>query len=71
MAHRRWARRILVLFVTVSALFLAPARGQEKPKSSGGRTRTYYVAADEVNWNYAPAGRDEAMGMPFDDIWLC
>jgi manganese oxidase len=26
------------------------------------------VAADEVEWNYAPAGRDEAMGMPFDAI---
>jgi len=68
MAHRSWARCILALLVTVSALFLAPTRGQEKPKSSGGRTRTYYVAADEVNWNYAPTGRDEAMGMPFDDI---
>ncbi len=33
-----------------------------------GQTRTYYVAADEVNWDYAPSGRDEAMGMPFDAI---
>jgi FtsP/CotA-like multicopper oxidase with cupredoxin domain len=33
-----------------------------------GKTRTYYVAADEVNWDYAPSGRDEAMGMDFDDI---
>ena len=31
-----------------------------------GKTRTYYVAADEVQWDYAPSGRDEAMGMPFD-----
>jgi len=33
-----------------------------------GKTRTYYVAADEVQWDYAPSGRDEAMGMDFDDI---
>lgn len=33
-----------------------------------GKIRTYYVAADEVNWDYAPSGRDEAMGMPFDSI---
>ena len=33
-----------------------------------GKTRTYYVAADEVQWNYAPSGRDEAMGMDFDPI---
>jgi manganese oxidase len=31
-------------------------------------TRTYYVAADEVNWDYAPSGRDEAMGCDFDDL---
>lgn len=33
-----------------------------------GKTRTYYVAADEVNWDYAPSGRDEAMGVEFDAI---
>ena len=33
-----------------------------------GKTRTYYVAADELNWDYAPSGRDEAMGMDFDEI---
>ena len=26
---------------------------------------TYYVAADEVDWNYAPLGTDKMMGMPF------
>jgi len=38
------------------------------PPPHAGKTRTYYVAADEVQWDYAPSGRDEAMGMPFDDI---
>jgi FtsP/CotA-like multicopper oxidase with cupredoxin domain len=35
---------------------------------AAGKIRTYFVAADEVNWDYAPSGRDEAMGMDFDDI---
>src|SRR5215510_11428059 len=26
---------------------------------------TYYVAADEVDWNFAPTGTDKMMGMPF------
>ena len=26
---------------------------------------TYYVAADEVEWNYTPLGLDKMMGMPF------
>ena len=52
-------------------LILACARAgaaQGAGAKSTGKTRTYYIAADEVEWNYAPAGRDEAMGMPFDDI---
>lgn len=33
-----------------------------------GRTRTYYVGADEVPWNYAPRGRNEITGKAFDDV---
>jgi len=54
----------------VGAILCAqPARaksGAAAPKP--GTTRTYYVVADEVEWNYAPSGRDDAMGMDFDDI---
>jgi FtsP/CotA-like multicopper oxidase with cupredoxin domain len=28
-----------------------------------GTTRTYYIAADELDWNYMPGGRDGMMGM--------
>jgi FtsP/CotA-like multicopper oxidase with cupredoxin domain len=38
------------------------------PPAHAGKMRTYYVAADEAQWDYAPSGRDEAMGMPFDII---
>ncbi|TFD42990.1 copper oxidase [Cryobacterium sp. TMT2-10] len=30
------------------------------------QTRTYFLAADEVVWNYAPAGADQITGQPFD-----
>ena len=30
-----------------------------------GIVHTYYVAADEVDWNYIPQGIDQAMGMEF------
>jgi manganese oxidase len=30
--------------------------------------RTYYIAADEVTWNYAPNGINEVSGKPFDDM---
>ncbi|HYL54530.1 MAG TPA: multicopper oxidase domain-containing protein [Gemmatimonadales bacterium] len=32
-----------------------------------GRARTYYVAADEVAWDYAPSGSDQIKDRPFDD----
>lgn len=32
------------------------------------RTRTYYVAADEVPWDYAPLNRDGLTGKPFDPV---
>jgi len=68
MPERRWAQYCLALSLAASTLLLLQAHGQGKANRSGSKTRTYYVAADEVNCNYAPAGRDEAMGMPFDDI---
>jgi len=32
---------------------------------STGQLRTYFIAADEVLWNYAPHGKDEISGQPF------
>ena len=34
---------------------------------AGQQTRDYYIAADEVAWNYAPAGTNVFTGAPFDD----
>ena len=33
-----------------------------------GKTRTYYIAADEVSWDYAPTGKNQITGQPFDDV---
>jgi hephaestin len=45
-----------------------PVRVNAAAAVPAGKTRTYYVAADEVQWDYAPSGHDEAMGMEFDEI---
>src|SRR5438477_12049562 len=34
------------------------ARGQPQGTMPAGRVRTYYIAADEVDWDYAPSGKD-------------
>ncbi|MFL5318937.1 MAG: hypothetical protein ACJ790_04715, partial [Myxococcaceae bacterium] len=31
-------------------------------------TRTYYIAADEVKWDYAPTGSNQITWQPFGDI---
>lgn len=35
--------------------------------SSKGITRTYYLAADAVDWNYAPKGKNLCKNQPFDE----
>ena len=37
------------------------------PAALAGTVHTYYVAADEIDWNYTPLGIDGMMGMPFMD----
>ena len=31
------------------------------------KTRTYYLAADEVDWDYAPSGKNQITGEPFGE----
>lgn len=57
---------LALVLSTVLCISTPSAATPNAPHS--GQTRTYYIAADEVQWNYAPSGRDEAMGMPFDDV---
>ena len=51
----------LLKLTAVLVLFSAFVLGQSSVK-----TRTYYVAADEVEWDYAPDGVNKMMGMKFD-----
>jgi hypothetical protein len=36
-------------------------------KQESGKTRTYYIATDPVNWDYAPRGINEISGKPFNE----
>ena len=44
----------------------ASPRPQQNVPAAGGRVRTYYVAAEEVEWDYAPLGIDIMSGEPFE-----
>ncbi len=69
MSQRRIARTILGTAWLAGIVLCAHAVPSYAASTvAAGKTRTYYVAADEVQWDYAPSGRDEAMGMEFDAI---
>jgi manganese oxidase len=72
--------RLLFSAAVISSLFTAgpgrhtnpsranlPAARPASPTPPAARTRTYYIAADPVTWNYVPTGRDEIEGKPYAD----
>jgi FtsP/CotA-like multicopper oxidase with cupredoxin domain len=58
---------VYVFVCAFGAVAAAAVLPQEAPMASG-KTRTYFIAADEVLWDYAPAGRNRISGEPFDDV---
>ena len=64
--------RLALLALTIgAAIALGGFPGLESHSgvatAAGGVTRTYYVAADEVAWDYAPSGTNQITGAPFGD----
>jgi hephaestin len=59
--------KLLTVFL-VGVAVGCPATGtaQTSPPNSSSRVRNYYVAAEEVEWDYAPGGVNKMMGMKFD-----
>ena len=59
---------LLFIFTGVFAFVAASSNAQQKAKTSPGKIHTYYVAADEVEWDYAPSGLDQMTGKAFGGI---
>ncbi len=51
----------LTLALCLAGVLPAGAQSAAPP-----RTRTYYIAADEIQWDYAPTGMDQIRGIPMD-----
>ena len=78
----RW-QAMMILGVVGLAACGSPAAGSEHANHAAinkadltvgatatciGKTRTYFIAADEVQWDYAPSGKNLITGKPFDDV---
>src|SRR6516164_1079159 len=66
---KHWAKSILFgLMIALPALAASRA-----PAHATGKTRSYYIAADEVVWDYAPGGINQITGKPFgaeESFWV-
>src|SRR5215472_12720269 len=57
-----WRAAILSTLIGVSGFAPSTSRGK-----TNAQTRTYYIAAEEVTWDYAPGGINQISGKPFGD----
>lgn len=57
-------RRGLTVTVLACVLSLTASLLGANAQDQSGTVRTYYVAADELDWDYVPSGLDKMMGMP-------
>lgn len=57
-----------IAVILISMVMTCPvgSGAQTAPAMPGGKIRTYYIAADEVDWDYAPGGVNKMMGMKFE-----
>ena len=60
--------------LAILAIPICTSSQQGSPQSQGSRsrspapiTRTYYIAADVVDWDYAPSGMNQIENRPFND----
>ena len=58
---------LLALAAGVALAAYAGVAGGTKAPAARHVTRTYYIAADEVAWDYAPSGINEISGEPFGE----
>jgi FtsP/CotA-like multicopper oxidase with cupredoxin domain len=66
-----FVRRVPPFCVALTLIWISACSSHDsnvaRPGASADSTvRTYYIAADEVDWNYAPSGIDQMSGKPFD-----
>jgi hephaestin len=62
-------RLIQIALLTVAASLVGCGEDTDtvQSTSAAGQVRTYYIAADEVVWDYAPTGANGITGEPFDE----
>ncbi len=76
--HSRWRAITILGIVGLAACGTVPQTGTAQTAHMStaagaglvcnGKTRTYFIAADEVQWDYAPSGTNLITGEPFGEV---
>ena len=73
MKSRKFAILILAVAAGIFVISLSVPRNDAQktpaPSSHTPPTRTYYIAAENTTWNYAPTGKDQMTGKPVPAPW--
>lgn len=56
---------VIVGMVAFPRIGRSPAASAQPAAGGAGQVRSYFIAADEVVWDYAPSGRNQVTGEPF------
>jgi manganese oxidase len=59
-------RRLSLAWGMTIVLAAVAANAAQPVANEAGKIHTYYIAADEVEWDYAPSGMNKMMGMKFE-----
>lgn len=56
---------IILAMIVLVGLLVFSRQLSRNPIGSKGKVRVYYIAADEITWNYAPTGKNVITNQPF------
>jgi hypothetical protein len=65
--HKMKYQEILLLLLLIAGIGLMGACNSNSVAQGGGATRHYYIAAEEVIWDFAPSGQDLINGGPIPE----
>src|SRR5262245_41800156 len=63
-----FAKRLCKFAIVAGCIAVGIFIGIGNKQFAANQTRTYFIAADEVSWDYAPSGINQITGQPFDEV---
>ena len=66
--RKSFAKRLFKFVIVAGCVVAGIFMNMGNKQFAANQTRTYFIAADEVSWDYAPSGINQVTGQPFDEV---